>query len=55
MFSHIANFQPLDSEEYRALEDSIAIGFLATLDDLDSLDQGESYGHGGFGPTLQGR
>lgn len=55
MFSHIANFQPLDSEEYRALEDSIAIGFLATLDDLDVLDKGDDCANGGFGHAPQGR
>ena len=55
MFAHIANFQPLDSDEYRALEDSVATGFLATIDDLDQLDQqGPSDYSDGYG-SAQGR
>lgn len=55
MFAHLANFQPLDSDEYRALEDSVAVGFLATIDDLDQLDQqGASDYSDGYGPA-QGR
>ena len=55
MFAHIANFQPLDSDEYRALEDSVATGFLATIDDLDQLDQqGSSDYSDGYG-SAQGR
>ncbi len=38
MFEHIANFQPLESDEYRFLEDAVATDFLNHLDELENLD-----------------
>lgn len=36
MYEHISNFQPLDSDEYRMLEDAVVADFRAQLDRLDS-------------------
>lgn len=39
MYEHLAAFQPLDSEEYRILEDAVASAFAATIDaDLDAFE-----------------
>lgn len=38
MFEHIANFQPLDSDEYRLLEEAVATDFRKHLDELEDLD-----------------
>ena len=45
MYEHLAAFQPLDSQEYRILEDAVASAFASTIDaDLDAFgavcDQG---------------
>lgn len=34
MFEHVANFQPLESEEYRFLEEAVVTDFKSGLDDL---------------------
>ena len=44
MFEHIANFQPLESEEYRMLED-VAVSALRL--ELDTINLDELYGLGG--------
>ncbi len=36
MFEHISNFQPLDSTEYRALEDSVIADFRKQIDQLEA-------------------
>lgn len=38
MFEHIANFQPLDSDEYRLLEEAVATDFRKHLYELEDLD-----------------
>ena len=38
MFEHIANFQPLESDEYRFLEDAVATDFRNHLEELERLD-----------------
>lgn len=38
MFEHIANFQPLDSDEYRYLEEAVATDFRNHIDELEDLD-----------------
>lgn len=42
MFEHIANFQPLDSDEYRLLEEAVATDFRKHLYELEDL---EALGH----------
>lgn len=59
MFEHLANFQPLDSKEYRALEEAVVAGFRAQLDtDIDALAleaeyeaNPEALGEGGTTPS----
>lgn len=41
LFEKLAAYQPLDSEEYRALEDAVVNGFRMELDHLDDLLKGE--------------
>lgn len=36
MYEHISNFQPLDSDEYRMLEDAVVAEFRAQIDRLES-------------------
>ncbi len=39
MYEHLAAFQPLDSQEYRILEDAVASAFTSTIDaDFDAFD-----------------
>ena len=50
MFEHIANFQPLESDEYRFLEDAVATDFRSHLDELENLDDaGQNAVSGGEG------
>ena len=35
MFEHISNFQPLDSTEYRALEDAVIADFRKQIVDIE--------------------
>lgn len=50
MFEHIANFQPLESDEYRFLEDAVATDFRNHLDELENLgDAGRDAVSGGEG------
>jgi len=37
IFDKIASYQPLDSEEYHALEDEIVRGFQSELEDIENL------------------
>ena len=44
MYEHLSNFQPLDSEEYRILENAVASSFSASLDaDFDSLQSADDF------------
>lgn len=48
MFEHIANFQPLESEEYRFLEEAVASEFRARIGELeDCSDDADARGKGG--------
>lgn len=41
MFEHIANFQPLESDEYRFLEEAVVADFRKHLDELEELGPSE--------------
>ena len=41
LFDKLAAYQPLDSAEYRALEDAVVKGFREDLDHLEDLLKGE--------------
>ena len=41
LFDKLAAYQPIDSEEYRALEDAVVEGFRRELDDIDRLLGGQ--------------
>lgn len=41
MFEHVANFQPLESDEYRTLEEAVVSDFRSQLSELDDMLEAE--------------